>query len=291
MFPNFSKFLNVSETRKIREQAARFVTLISNGQWVRMKEIQKIPAAALSVVILSLTICACDADTFTASPTADAFVGTGPTGNLSGDNFGAAGALSLAAGDLPQGEFQTVIQFNLSGAVSAFNAEFGAGQWTIQSVTLDLTSSAHGNSIFNAAAAGLFGISLMQNNSWVEGTGTGGKPTTDGITYNSLQNVYINNSTDQALGTFNFGGGSSGENSYLLGLASGLVSDVQNGGDASLRLFPDDNNVSYLFSSRENGNGPQLVITAVPEPNAWLLALEGAGLFYLPRLVRKCRAS
>jgi hypothetical protein len=224
--------------------------------------------------------------TFTTTPIADAFVATGPTGNLSDDNFGAAGALAVAAGALSQGEFQTVMQFNLSAAESQFNATYGIGQWTVQSITLELNSSSHGNSIFNAPAAGAFGISLMQNNSWTEGTGTGGTPTMDGISYNSLENTYINSATDQALGTFNFPGGSSGINSYLLGLASGLISDVQNGGDASLRFFPDDNNVSYLFSSRETPNAPELVITAVPEPNAFILAAIG-GVVLFPGAWRK----
>jgi hypothetical protein len=228
--------------------------------------------------------------TFTATPIADAFVATGPTGNLSTDNFGAAGALAVAAGDLPQGEFQTVMQFNLSGAESAFNAAYGPGQWTIQSITLELTSSSHGNSIFNSTAPGMFGISLMQNNSWVEGTGTGGTPTMNGITYNSLENTYINSAVDQGLGTFNFAGGSSGVNSYLLGLASGLISDVQDGGDTSLRIFPDDNNVSYLFSSRETPNAPELVITAVPEPDTFILAAVGATAVFLPRIVKRWRA-
>jgi hypothetical protein len=257
-----------------------------------MSENHKIAAPAVLVAIYLSTLCPCDADTYTTGPIADTFVATGPTGNLSADNFGGAGALAVAAGGLPQGEFQSVIQFNLSGAQSAFNAEYGLGQWTIQSVTLDLTASSHANSIFNSPAAGLFDISLMQNNSWVEGTGTGGTPTMDGITYDSLESVYINNSADQALGTFSFAGGTSGENGYSLDLASGLVGGVQDGGDVSLRLYPDDNDISYLFSSRMAApNGPELVITAVPEPSVLLLVETGAAALFLARLIRKGRGA
>jgi hypothetical protein len=248
---------------------------------------RKFPTAAVLGAVLSWLPHPAAADTFTMAPIADAFVATGPTGNLSGDNFGAAGALAVASASLAQGEFQTVIQFNLSAAATAFNSEYGVGNWTIQSVSLDLTASSHPNSIFNAPAAGMFGISLMQNNSWVEGTGTGGSPTTDGITYNSLTGVYVNNATDQALGTFNFGGQTSGENSYLLALASGLISDTQNGGDMSLRLFPDDNDVSYLFSSRMAANGPELVINAVPEPDILSLMAAGATALCLGRFMGK----
>jgi len=241
---------------------------------------------------------ACAARTFDVTPSADTFVATGsssnPDGDLSSYNFGGAGALTVESGSLPNGEFQTVIMFNLSGAENYFNSEYGIGAWTVQSVSLQLTSSAHPNPMFNAPAAGQFGVSLMANNSWIEGTGTGGAPATDGITYYSLTNTYINNAADQALGTFQFGGGSSGTSAYGLGLSSGgLVSDVEGGDDLSLRLFPADNNVSYLFnSSRAASGGPELVITAVPEPGA--LELAGIGLaalslwrFIRPRLTQR----
>lgn len=235
----------------------------------------------------------CQIASFPAEPIADAFVATGSNGNFSGDNFGAAGALAIAAPGLPEGEFQTVMKFDLSGASSAFNSMFGAGQWTVQSMTLQLTSSPHNNAIFNTISPGRFNISLMQNNSWIEGTGTGGTPTTDGISFNSLQSTYINKATDQALGTFSFGGGSSGVNSYALGLASGIVGDLMNGNDASLRLYAADDMVSYLFSSRMAGSilSPALVVdvSAVPEPRGvTITAIAGIAvlLAYYARRIR-----
>jgi hypothetical protein len=260
---------------------------------MKLKPIPKLHVVSILGAILSTMSCLGGAAAFTNGAIADAFVATGPTGNLSGDNFGAAGALSVAAADLPQGEFQSVLEFNLSGAASAFNAEYGAGQWTIQSAALELTASAHGNAMFNTVAAGQFGVSLMQNNSWIEGTGTGGAPTTTGITYNSLEGVYINSAADQALGTFSFAGGTSGTASYSLNLAPGLVGDVEGGNDLSLRLFAADNSVSYLFTSREGApNGPELVITAVPEPDTLLLGIAGtAALWWMElgrRRMRRC---
>jgi hypothetical protein len=248
----------------------------------------KFDSIALHALILSayfLTLRRCGAQTFSTNAISDAFVATGPTGNLSGDNFGAAGSLTVEAGDLPQGEFQTVIEFNSAGAATLFNSEYGVGNWTVSSVALELTASAHGNAIFNATAAGQFGVSLMRNNSWIEGTGTGGAPTTDGISYNSLENTYINTSTDQGLGVFQFVGGSSGTGLYNLGLTSGLTGDVAAGSDLSLRLFPADNNVSYLFNSRMASSGqPELVITAVPEPDLFALSVAaGVGYFICRR--------
>src|SRR5215472_9144063 len=102
------------------------------------------------------------AATFPLNPSADAFVTAGPTGNLSGNNYGAAGALSVAAPGLANGEFQSVLRFDLSGAKASFDTQYGAGQWSIQSISLSLTATAPGNPIFNASAAGQFRVSWMQ---------------------------------------------------------------------------------------------------------------------------------
>ena len=101
--------------------------------------------------------------TVTLNPAADAFVTAGPTGNLSGNNYGAAGALSVAASGLAKGEFQSVLRFDLSGAKTSFNSQFGAGQWSIQSITLSLTATAPNNAIFNASAAGQTLIGSINN--------------------------------------------------------------------------------------------------------------------------------
>ena len=232
----------------------------------------------LAAGVFSITAGAHGQTVFSTSSISDAFVTPGATGSLANSNFGAAGALAVAASGLPQGEFQSVLQFQLSGITSQLNGLYGVGQWTVQSVTLDLTASAHPNPIFNPVAAGNFNVSLMQNNSWREGTGTGGLPTSDGITYNSLLGTYINNATDQALGTFAYNGSTSGTLAYSLTLSSGLVTDLLDGDNVSLRLYADDNNVSYLFNSRQGGSGstsPTLVIDVVPEPGSLALSILG----------------
>jgi hypothetical protein len=85
---------------------------------------------------------------FSLNPGADAFVTTGSSGDLSHNNYGAAGALSLAAPGLPSGEFQSVLQFRLSGAKNAFDAQYGAGQWSVQSAKLQLTTASPKNLMF-----------------------------------------------------------------------------------------------------------------------------------------------
>jgi len=214
---------------------------------------------------------------FSSNPTADAFVTTGPSGNLSANNYGSAGSISLAAPGLPQGEFPSVLQFNLGGALSSFNSIFGAGQWSIQSVTLQLNAAPANNVIFNTSAAGQFAISWMQNDSWTEGTGSPSAPGASGITFTTLQNTFIG-AGDQSVGTFSFNGATSGAFTYSLGLSNGLTADVLAGENLSLRLFAVDSSASGIFNSRNFGtvaNRPLLTITVVPEPGTLSLAALG----------------
>ena len=232
----------------------------------------------ISLFLLAATPFFASAASFNTGPTADAFVTTGPGGALSGNNYGGGGGLSLSAAGLPQGELQSVLQFNLGGAVSSFNSTFGVGQWSIQSVTLQLSTAPPNNAIFNTPAAGAFGISWMQNDAWMEGNGTPASPGANGITFSSLHSLFIG-AGDENLGTFSFNGATAGRFTYALGLTPGFTADVVAGDNLSLRLFAADSSVSAVFNSRTFGtvdNRPLLTIVAVPEPGT--IALGGAGL-------------
>jgi len=239
-----------------------------------MKKISRPPIFPIIATFISGLLPTGFAASYSATAISDAFVATGPTGNLSNNNYGGGGALAVAASGLSNGEFQSVIKFDLSGARTSLDSQFGAGGWSIQSVSLQLSSSPHSNAIYNDVAAGSFSVSLMQNNSWVEGTGNASNPSATGITFNTLQSTFVNNAVDQALGTFSFDGGTSGVNGYSLELSSGLSADILGGANAGLRLFAADDQVSYLFSSRAS-TSPQLIILAVPEPT--VLSLVGLG--------------
>lgn len=222
-------------------------------------------------------------------PTADAFVTTGPSGNLSGNNYGGAGGVSVSAPGSANGEFQSVLKFDLSGAAASFDGAFGAGQWNLQSVTLQLTAAAPNAGIFNPSAAGQVGISWMQNDSWTEGTGNPGMPGVTGITYTTLQSTFIG-AGDQSVGTFAFSGATSGAFVYTLGLSAGLSADALAGSLLSLRLFGADSAVSGIFNSRSfitAASRPILTISAVPEPDP--LALGGVGLALIGAVRRRRR--
>src|SRR5258705_13496524 len=199
--------------------------------------------AALSFLTVATATPAAQGAAFATTPIADAFVTTGPSGNLSGNNYGGAGSVSLSAPGLPQGEFQSALKFDLGGAAASFDGAFGAGQWSVQSVTLQLTAAPANNAIFNTPAAGQFGVSWLQNDAWTEGTGTPGSPGASGITFTTLQSTFIG-SGDESLGTFAFSGATPGAFSDSLGLSAGLVADALNGGILSLRLFAADSNAS-----------------------------------------------
>ena len=219
------------------------------------------------------------AATVTLNPFMDSLVTTGPTGNLSSSNYGGAGALAISAPGSAKGEFQSVMEFNLSTATSTFNSIYGAGGWSIQSITLQLNATPNNSpTFFNLTTAGQFNISLMQNNSWTEGNGTPATPSPTGINFNTLQSTYINNATDQGLGTFSFGGNTTGMNTFTLASTSGLFSDLSSGGNVSLRFSADDSVVSYLFNSENFGTSadrPLLTITVVPEPTTLALGVLG----------------
>jgi len=235
----------------------------------------------IALVVLAAASLAVHGASFSTNPTADAFVSTGASGSLSGNNYGSGGAISLSAPGLPQGELQSVLQFNLGGAFSSFNGTFGVGQWTIESVTLQLNAAPANNTIFNTPAAGLFSISWMQNDSWTEGSGTPAAPGASGIAFTSLRSTFIG-AGDEGLGTFNFSGGTSGAFNYALGLTPGLTADLVTGDNLSLRLFAADSSVSGVFNSRSFGtaaNRPLLTIVAVPEPGT--LAVTGLGIALL----------
>lgn len=242
----------------------------------------RIPNFAATAVLLFRIAqsCAGQSATFSLNPSADAFVTTGPTGNLSTNNYGGAGALSIAAPGSPEGEFQSVLQFGLTGAKNSFDSQFGAGQWSVQSVTLQLTAGPHNNNIFNPIVPGQLAVSLMQNNGWTEGTGSPMAPTNNGITFSTLSNFV--SAADSSLGTFAFNGTTNSVVTFSLNLTPGLSADILSGGTASFRIFAADTVLSCLFDSRDFGiasDRPLLTITAIPEPTA--LALGVLGLLVL----------
>ena len=258
-----------------------------------MKSIQRLTIFTAIGIIVTLSDNARAVSYTINNSTADAFLsGAYPT-----LNFGAAGTLAIAPASSPKGEFDSVVMFNTANAINQFNATYGAGNWAISGVTLSLASNfgtqgtQPNNNIFNTINAGNFGIDWLVNNSWVEGTGGGMGSANGAVSFNSIPSLLAPGY--DPLGTYTCTPpGNNVYANYSLGLDAGLVSDVEAGGAVSLYFFAADNQVSYLFNSKEfASNHPELTLTAVavPEPatvTMWAAAL--CGLFdFTQRLWKK----
>ena len=207
---------------------------------------------------------------------ADAFLCTGSSNyesgaDLTGLNFGAAGALVVAPASGPKGESQSVLRFDVSSSKAAFDLAYGSNLWMVTGISLKLTGNfgAAGeqpnNPIFPLVSGGAFVIEWLSDDTWIEGTGTPNLPTTDGVAYDSLPDLLAG--SHEILGTNVYAPpGDNVPESYALPLRTNLLSDVQQGGAVSFLLYAADNQIGYLFNSREYGRGnePKLQIVAAP---------------------------
>jgi len=222
--------------------------------------------------------------TVTNNPTQDAFVRSlDPT-----HNYGAAGALSVSGSiatnstGINNGLLDSFLQFNVSGAVSSFNSALGVGQWMITVITLGVTVQAPNNPVFNYGS-GTFAVDWMGNNSWTEGTGTPASPGNTGITY-SQDTSLLNSNVDEALGTFNYGGATSGRMNLPLGLTPGFISEISTGSLVSLYMTATPGStVGFTINSENFGTAsarPSIIITAVavPEPSTVVLLRVSCGV-------------
>jgi len=181
-------------------------------------------------------------------PVADAFVSyANPT-----SNFGGSGAMQIAGSGVINGQFDCVLNFNTAASKAAFDAQFGAGNWSVTGTSLRLTAASGGQSLFTPQNSGDVNVTWLQNPTWVEGTGSPVAPTTTGITAATLPSFL--GTGDQALGTIHFNAATNGtagtSTTYPLTPSSGLATTVGAGGIVGLDLVPADTTVSYLIYSR-----------------------------------------
>jgi len=240
------------------------------------------------VSILALRAAA-DPLSFSVNPSQDAFV----SATNSNVNYGKAGALSVSNG--AQGEFDSLLQFDLSSIKSSFDLAFGVGGWTVQSVTLQLTASTPNNAIFNSNSGhnigGDFSLTWLQDDAWTEGTGTPKPPlVTSGLSYSTLPGLRTAG-VDENLGTFAAPTSDTSARGYPLALTSSFTSDVSGGNLVSLLALPISSNVAYTTNSKDfNGvssSFPLLTVTAQSVPEPATIGLLASGI--LPGLLRRRR--
>ena len=255
--------------------------------WLRTTFVAFTLARSAGVAIVSL------------NPIADAFVTAGSADPNAGSptlNYGGAGTLQVSASGSTKGEIQSLLKFDLATAKASFDTTFGAGNWFVDSIILQLGTSvgAQGaqpnNPIFNTVNAGLFKVDWLANDSWVEGTGTPAIPTTDGVTFSALASLI--GAADETLGTFtytpvgNTNPPAVPPATYALSIQTSFLADVTAGNIVSLRAYAGDAGVSYFFNSRTfvtAANWPTLLVSAVPEPGASALLACGAAAWLARR--------
>ena len=247
-----------------------------------MKSLFNLITACLAVAVCALAAPVRAGVTIDLSADADTFVSNGTVNGAdqSGKNYGGAGAMMVASADLGKGDQQSLIRFDTAGVKSAFDTQFGAGQWHVTSISLrnggnfGTAGTQPNNPVFAAVTKGNFDIAWMKNDSWVEGAGNpNNNDTTPGVlTYNNLGN-YISGD-DQNLGTFYWDApGNNIPETWNLSLGSRLIADViagDVGNETSFRYSATPGgSVGFLFNQRTFGapDAPVLAITAdVPEP-------------------------
>jgi hypothetical protein len=255
----------------------------------------------LAASVLAVLPAPAPAAFFSLNPAADAVVMSGSADPNAGSptaNYGAAGAMMISGASAAKGAMQSLMKFNLAAAKVNFDGLFGAGNWAVDGITLQLGTNAgvQGaqpmNAIFNTINTGLFKVDWMANDTWAEGTGTPQVPTTDGVTFNTLASFL--GGADKTLGTFTYTpAGNNTVANYTLALDSSFTADVAAGGDVSLRGYAGDATVGYLANTRLFASGkPTLTVSAsaVPEPCGGVL-LAGAALLGLARRRRHARGA
>lgn len=186
-------------------------------------------------------------------------------------NFGGAGLLSVAGASSvnglgqPRGRFDTVVQFNVASAVSAFDTTFGAGQWSITGVVLQLTENAAPENSLFPQGVGAFEVSWLSDDSWLEGTGSPNSPShgSGEITWNLLQTI-LQSAMESSLGAFS-NTGADGDRPFSLSTDDAFESDFMAGGTVTLHLSPISDGLGFNFRSRNFGNAsqrPKLIVTA-----------------------------
>ena len=211
---------------------------------------------------------------------ADTYVSSGePT-----VNFGSKGAMMIAVSTTSQPRTEeSLIRFDTLLLKTSFDADYGVGNWVVNSVTLALFSNYStagqqpGNSSFNQIAAGEFELDWLSNDSWSETS----------ITWNTLSTVLpgTGDNASASLGSFLWLADGSSSQTWTLDLAPELVDDIASGDKVTIFGQPTvDSTVGYLFNTLNN-NPAYLYVTVdvVPEPSVPALTALGVAALVLLR--------
>lgn len=204
-----------------------------------------------------------------------------------------AGSQTLSTNGQPEGESDTWIKFNTSAAVQQFDMTFGAGNWAIDSVTLNLLEAlAPAQHPFFGRGTGDFAVNWITNDDWSEGFGApggGGSPgTASGNQIGWTYGQSILSAGDRSLGTFQ-NAGTDTLQSFSLSLDADFIADITAPGpDLTLRLTAASDLIGFTFRASET-SGPRLDISAVAIPEPATALLMPVALAFVMRKRRQIR--
>lgn len=236
-----------------------------------------IPCAAALLATIALTQQVTADTILTTTAKRDTYVSSGQADT----NFGTMGAMMIAVPTAAQPRTEEALfGFNTASIVSSLNAQYGAGQWSISSVTVTLYANFYtngqqpNNTSFNKISTGDFSLDWLSNDSWSE----------TGVTWNNIANYLPSTSStnlEENLGTYYYAAGASSF-TWSLSLTSDFVNDIINDNNVTFFGTPTaDSTVGYLFNTTNNSPAV-LTVTATPEPSTYALLLVGtAGLAFL----------
>ncbi len=224
---------------------------------IRTLHLSVLCAAALPVSLFA------GSTTLSELVTANTYVSSGQP-NM---NFGTLGAMEIAAPTTAQNRTEeTLLGFDTASFESAFNAEYGDGNWAVTSVTLEMFSNVStagtqpNNSSFNKIAAGDFELDWLSDDNWSQ----------TGITWNTLPSILpgTDGNTSASLGDFYWPATGDSSATWTLDLDPNLVNDIDEGGEVTILGQPTaDSTVGYLINTR-GLNGAELNITVDSVPDA-----------------------
>jgi len=226
------------------------------------------------------------------------------------DGWGWAGGAGGVQGSLAinnSGGFATpsneVFHFDIGSKVDSLNATYGAGNWTVNNITLSFNSSyAKQNNSRFGVGTGSFDILWVENDNWMQSAGT--------PTDKQLNPIYASNQTDldawagssALLGSETFTRvGTTGyvALNYSLGEQGSFVQDIVSAsasGDKAISLYlmgTSDTLGMIIFTGGQGQSLPTLsfdvVAAPVPEPEAYAMFLAGLG--FLGAISRRKKAA
>lgn len=184
-------------------------------------------------------------------------------------NFGSAGALVISGGGTgnTKGEFGSVLKFDLSTVTAAFDASYGIGNWTLDSIRLEFTAVEPNNVNFNANSAGSVDVDWLAADFWIESG-------VSGLTWSGLPSLVSSGSESMGSLAFN---GSLGTSQHMISSTAGFANDLATGSIVTLLLHATgDPDVSVTLNSRNFGtpaNRPALIVSASPEPDRAIICI------------------